>query len=306
MPGDGQDDRCFRTRTARVVTHDMIASSRRRADVECWVVIYAAVPGQLCRLFPLDPARVHHVVGRSSQCDIVIDSSAASRKHARIERLPDGWCLVDLGSLNGTYVNDVRITAHLLAHGDRIQVGDTIFKHLSDDVESAYLKATRAAMVTDGLTQASNDRAFRDELEAAVTRAVNAPSLLSLVLADLDRFKSINDRFGHPAGDRVLREFVRVLRAAVPADATVGRVGGEEFGVILPGRALAAAREIAERARAAVAAHPFATPAGTLAVTASFGIAALGAVPESATGFFERADEMLYAAKRAGRNRVSG
>ncbi len=300
----------LRTRTARVLTREMVGASQPTgtASTDSLVVIYGPKPADITRRYVLDRTRPAYEVGRSGHTDIVVDSTCASRHHARFERDERGWAVRDLGSTNGTWVNDARVSdRHILAHGDRVQVGEVIFKHLSgDDVEAAFAEAIRVALITDGLTQASNERAFRDALNDAVRRGHAQGIPVSLVMVDIDHFKAVNDTHGHSAGDRVLREFVRVIRGECDARVHVARVGGEEFALMLPGATAAEAMALAERARAAVEAHAFGAPSGTLRITASFGVAQLGAGREDGTALFAHADAMLYEAKRGGRNRVCG
>lgn len=125
---------------------------------------------------------------------------------------------------------------------------------------------------------------------------------LALIVLDIDFFKSINDAYGHPAGDAVICEVVDRLRSAVPAQAEVGRVGGEEFSILLPEMTLAEALQRAESVRHAIAGEPFSCLPGRL-VTASFGVsdtARHGAFGDA----YARADEALFEAKRGGRNQV--
>ncbi|MET1117105.1 MAG: GGDEF domain-containing protein, partial [Comamonas sp.] len=123
-----------------------------------------------------------------------------------------------------------------------------------------------------------------------------------LIVLDIDHFKRINDSFGHPVGDRVILGVVACLQAVVPAAAQVGRVGGEEFTVVLPQHSGAASERVAQELRRAIESHAFGLPDGS-SVTASFGVcwASAGGDFDSAYGL---ADEALYAAKRAGRNQV--
>ena len=151
--------------------------------------------------------------------------------------------------------------------------------------------------VTDGLTELANRRQFEQALAAEINRAERFGGMLALVLADLDNFKQVNDRYGHQAGDEVLRRFADVLRDTV-------RDGGEEFAVLLPQTDMEGAERLAERLRQAVAERPMTTRPGALvACTASFGVASF---PESSTpaALFAAADEALYRAKAAGKNRV--
>jgi diguanylate cyclase (GGDEF)-like protein len=157
---------------------------------------------------------------------------------------------------------------------------------------------------TDGLTELPNRRHFEEALEAEISRAERFEGSLALILADLDDFKQVNDRYGHQAGDEVLQTFADILRTTVREIDLPARYGGEEFAVLLPQTDLVGAHQLAERLRRALAARPMAThPGGLVAVTASFGVAAFPDAPTPAA-LFAAADEALYRAKRAGKNCV--
>jgi diguanylate cyclase (GGDEF)-like protein len=157
---------------------------------------------------------------------------------------------------------------------------------------------------TDGLTELPNRRHFEEALESEISRAERFGGSLALILADLDDFKQVNDRYGHQAGDDVLQTFADILRTTVREIDLPARYGGEEFAVLLPQTDLEGAHELAERLRRALAARPMAThPGGLVAVTASFGVAAFPDAPTPAA-LFASADEALYRAKHAGKNCV--
>ena len=125
---------------------------------------------------------------------------------------------------------------------------------------------------------------------------------MALIVLDIDFFKGINDAHGHPAGDAVICEVVNRMRSAAPAQAEIGRVGGEEFAILLPAMTLAQAEQLAESVRGAIGNEPFDCLPSRI-VTASFGVS--DAAPHDAFGVtYARADEALYEAKRAGRNQV--
>jgi diguanylate cyclase (GGDEF)-like protein len=124
-------------------------------------------------------------------------------------------------------------------------------------------------------------------------------------MLDLDRFKLVNDRHGHGAGDDVLREVARRLRDTVRETDLPARYGGEEFAVLLPETDLATARDVAERIRLAVAQAPVSTRKGPLTVTLSAGVAVIDEHTPNLAALFDAADAALYAAKEAGRNRVA-
>jgi diguanylate cyclase (GGDEF)-like protein len=161
----------------------------------------------------------------------------------------------------------------------------------------------RQALV-DGLTGLANRRSAEDTLRTELARAERRGEEVALVLVDIDDFKDVNDRFGHPAGDAVLREFARRLRHTVREIDLAGRWGGEEFCLVLPTSDGEGGAQVAERARQALECRPIALPDGTeVRATASFGVASFPAHAD-AGGLVAAADEALYAAKRMGKNRV--
>ena len=157
--------------------------------------------------------------------------------------------------------------------------------------------------VTDELTGLANRRSFRESLDTELLRAERFGSGLALIVADLDDFKNVNDRFGHQAGDEVLRSFAEVLQGRIRGIDLAARLGGEEFAILLPETDAAGAEALAENLRLAVA--NLAVPIGDeqIRVTASFGVAAF---PEShsADDLMTAADLALYSAKRHGKDRV--
>ena len=171
---------------------------------------------------------------------------------------------------------------------------------LGETLEALRLLATR-----DDLTGLLNRREFDRVLEAEAIRAGSFGQPLGLVIVDIDRFKTINDSRGHPAGDAVLREVARRLRAVVRSVDLVARVGGDEFALILIQADAQAARAAALEACAAVGREPVAAVGGpAVPVTASAGIAALPADAKGVVELVAAADQALYAAKAAGRNRA--
>jgi diguanylate cyclase len=161
--------------------------------------------------------------------------------------------------------------------------------------------------VSDPLTGLKNRRGFDVILSAQVSASRSANQPLSLILADIDHFKAINDRYGHPAGDDVLRWFSRILSGNVKGRDTVARYGGEEFAVILPATPLENASKVAAHIKAQLEQQVWQKPGAPntlLRVTASFGVAQL-AEGEGTSGLVSRADAKLYEAKSSGRNRVA-
>lgn len=246
-------------------------------------------------------------IGRSPSVAISLpDVLSVSRNHARVDYTGDGVVVQDLGSTNGSYVNDQKIrSSQLLRSGDRIQVGAVHFKFLLErDVEAAYHEAIYNLMMRDGLTGAYNKRKFDEELQRETGRAHRYRRPLSLVLLDLDHFKGINDSQGHLCGDFVLKQVADVARELLRLEQILARVGGEEFAVLCPETDAEGAMQLAERLRAELAEHSFHYASLELSLTSSFGVAELDAELSEPRQLYEAADRALYRAKRAGRNRV--
>jgi diguanylate cyclase (GGDEF)-like protein/PAS domain S-box-containing protein len=166
----------------------------------------------------------------------------------------------------------------------------------------------RSLAATDSLTQLANRRHFLARLEethADLLRDADHP--VAVLMFDLDHFKSINDRYGHPAGDDVLKWFAKVLSSNVKGRDTVARYGGEEFAIVMPATPLDSAAKVAAQIKAQLEAQFWQKPGAPntlLRVTASFGVAEL-AGSEGTSALVARADGKLYEAKQAGRNRVA-
>ncbi len=170
----------------------------------------------------------------------------------------------------------------------------------NQELEAANAAITQL-MRTDALTGLANRRYFLERLAAMMSLAQRHRTPLSLIMADLDHFKTVNDIYGHAGGDQVLNGFGALLRECTRKEDLAARFGGEEFIVVLPLTDLCGARRVAEKIRLGLEAMKWAEIKHK--VTASFGISQFlpGDAPES---FIERADKALYQAKRAGRNRV--
>jgi diguanylate cyclase (GGDEF)-like protein len=188
---------------------------------------------------------------------------------------------------------------------EQVLAANSLASHAAIALDNARLHriVERQALV-DGLTGVANRRRCSEALAAEVARAARHATPLSLVMADLDDFKIVNDAHGHAAGDMVLREFAEVLRATLRETDLAGRWGGEEFLLLLPGTDATGAAQLAERVRAAFAERPMLSSDGVpLPVTCSFGVAQHrpGEDEEELTA---AADRALYRAKAQGKNRV--
>ncbi|HWA71861.1 MAG TPA: GGDEF domain-containing protein [Polyangiaceae bacterium] len=271
---------------------------------DCLVVIYAEDRAVMGRRYLLNSGVAR--IGRMPDNEISLGDEAVSRRHARIERGRDGWLLMDVGSRNGTLLNETELVGQAqLRRDDRIRIGSTIFKYLSGvDVESLFHEEIYQLSIVDHLTGLHNRRFFDDSLEREFSRARRYRRALTLMMVDIDWFKRVNDQHGHPVGDFVLQEVGAVLKKTLGRDGALARYGGEEFALVLPETHLARALRLAEDLRATVAAARFEHPSASVAVTVSVGVATLTGAERSASELWRRADEKLYAAKHGGRNRV--
>src|SRR5450756_1179871 len=165
-------------------------------------------------------------------------------------------------------------------------------------------KLTRISL-TDGLTEIDNRRCLEDRLHEMWQHSMRLHEPIALIMCDIDKFKSVNDNYGHQAGDSVLKEFAQLLKADAREIDRVGRYGGEEFLLILPGTVLDAAVTFAERLREKVERHTFSYAGGTLRRTMSCGVAAAPHPRvKDQEALLRAADDALYVAKETGRNRV--
>jgi diguanylate cyclase (GGDEF)-like protein len=281
---------------------DVIAPS---GGETCLVSIYGPSLG---RRWPLDRDEI--VVGREGDCDVMVPIDTVSRRHCQVRQRGDAVFLTDLGSTNGTALNDEALVPNeefALRSGDRIRVGSAIFRFLrGSDVESLYHEEIYRTMIADGLTGANNRRFFIEFLEREMARCQRHGRPLALLFFDIDHFKLVNDNFGHLSGDHVLREVADLVREQVRREDCFARCGGEEFAVVLTETGLEAAREFAERLRERVEAHEFKFGSELVPVTVSVGVAALGRDKRESADFLAVVDALLYEAKSAGRNRVAG
>jgi two-component system cell cycle response regulator len=203
------------------------------------------------------------------------------------------------------YMSKRTSLAQLLA---RLRTAQRILT-LEQSLKEALAEKRRLAM-TDELTGAPNRRYFQRRLSRELERMRRFGGELSVMALDIDRFKQINDRYGHASGDAVLQEFVRRIERTLPRNTDwCARMGGEEFVVVLEETNLAGAKMMAERLREIIAASPMRTRSGMINVTVSIGVSGLESITNrqeiSVESLMTLADSCLYASKESGRNRVT-
>ncbi len=250
-------------------------------------------------------------IGRDPGCDLVVKDDGISRVHARVRVIdPERIAIEDQKSTNGTFVAGERVEKAVLEEGGKVLLGRrTILKFvLQDELESSYQQKLFESMTRDGLTGVFNRKHFDQKLSGDLSFAVRHQLPLTLLMLDVDFFKSINDTHGHRTGDRVLVTLCRAIQETIRNEDQLARYGGEEFAVIAQATPMTGGTALAERIRSRIAREPLAaldevqTPFN---VTVSIGVATLPAgVSGTPEALVSAADKNLYTAKETGRNRV--
>ncbi len=243
------------------------------------------------------------VLGRDPSCDVVLDAEDVSRRHARVREESGRHLVEDLGSRNGTFVGEERISRRVLASGDLLRLGSVVLKYIpTDDMEALCVAAMKRLADEDALTGLASRRVFAEALAREVARSRRHGHPLCVALLDVDHFKVVNDRFGHLVGDAVLRELAAAIRPLVRPEQLLARIGGDELALLLPDVPLAKASTFAEKIRRLVEERAFGFEGAH--VTLSVGLAAWQQGDLAPENLLSRADALLYEAKGAGRNLV--
>jgi two-component system cell cycle response regulator len=249
-----------------------------------------------------------NVIGRNPDCTIPLDFHGVSRKHFTVTVTEDDVVLTDLGSANGTYLNNQKLADPVvLKRADIIKIGSIAMKFLpSGDPERLTYDKLHEEANTDGLTKCYNKTYFNNSLETEVKKCKVTGKPLTLIIFDLDHFKKLNDNYGHDAGDFVLKEKARLIRDnGIRQGDVFARYGGEEFCILLPNTNLKQGFEIAERLRKLIEKHEFIYDGKRLPVAASIGVADYRQGVSNGTDLFKRADSAVYKSKEGGRNQVN-
>ncbi len=270
------------------------------------LVIYAG--SNLGRVFALSAGE--NGIGRSPMARIPLLDEEISRHHARVllSQEAEGTRLVleDTGSTNGTLLNGRAVTSPtLLKAGDRIALGGHVLKLVAmDPLERAFHQTLLEQSTKDALTGLGNRGAVLGELQNRFELSRRHVRPMSVVMVDLDHFKQLNDTHGHGSGDLVLRIFADLVRLNLRSTDLAGRIGGEEFLLVLPETDTQGAMLLAERLRLAVQNTTIQLPDLCLQVTASMGVAERSSKDRDGGDLLGRADAALYRAKHLGRNRT--
>ncbi len=248
------------------------------------------------------------VLGRGVDCDVCVNAPSVSRQHAQIELVEEGedryFRITDLGSSNGTHVNNTRTPTTRLQNGDKVKMGDVLFKFiLQDEIDSQFHQQVHRLIHYDQLTGLLTMEAFRERLVQSI-RMAKPETRFTLAMTDLDGLKRVNDSHGHLAGRMVVGTMGKILRETVRSLDLAGLYGGDEAIILFPDTPVNDASEVAEAIRKNIAEYAFDYQGTAIRVSISQGLAEFpihGTTPET---LIAAADRALYVAKAAGRNCV--
>ena len=261
-------------------------------------------------------------LGRNEDCDITLSDASISRSHAKLVLHDGAFHIMDLGSSNGTFMDNGRVEGRVrLPSTCRLRLGGRTLLQVTsvDELGADAFERLRRALLMDPLTSTGNRTYLEQRMREETSYARRHQQTVGVLLGDLDHFKGVNDEFGHVVGDRFLQRVGRILGECVRMEDSVYRYGGEEFCVLVRGVSDGGLRVMAERIRAAVEAFRLPVGEHEVRLTISLGVANMipGDADEYSTISAEtdqesivagtevilRADQALYLAKEGGRNR---
>jgi len=253
-------------------------------------------------------------IGRGEESDIVVGDPSISREHIRLtcrrvvgknERPEVKVVLEDLKSKNGTRVNYRKINRAVLKPGDKICIGSTILKYENRDLaDQKFFEQIHRLATIDSLTSLNNRFRITELLSEEIARKHRYPGCLSLLMIDIDDFKSLNDTYGHLLGDQAIQTVASVLKRNLRKQDKAGRLGGEEFLVVLPSTDLKGAATLANRICRDLEKSVAKELRLKRAVTVSIGVASCPGENMEQDKLLDLADRALYRAKGRGKNRV--
>jgi len=246
------------------------------------------------------------VIGREPT-GLLLRDHQVSRRHVAVVQQEGAYLVKDLGSTNGTRLNGALLgEPRRLNDTDQIQLGNTVIKFmLVDETEAKYLRRIAQIARTDSLTGLSAKHRFDALLEVAVQDATARGVALSLLMADMDNLKGINDRHGHQTGAGTIQQVGRIIGELVGNRGEAARFGGDEFCAYLVGADLAAARALAEQIRLRVDQTTFDVEHNAIRTSISIGVAQMTTETRTGQQVLTLADQALYRAKARGRNCVA-
>jgi diguanylate cyclase (GGDEF)-like protein len=245
-------------------------------------------------------------MGRSADCDFRLLNRAISRLHCRVWRDNSGFWVRDLNSTNKTYLNDRPVVEARLKDGDFITVGGIVVQFTQEkDVDHAAQSEFFDLVTNDQLTGLAQRRVFEQSLEQEIARSTRRNREFVLAIVDVDELSRINREWGKAAGDDVLKQVAKALRAGLREEDVLSRFGGEEFAALLPETGVEEAEKLLNSVRSAIANVEFFIQGQSRSASVSIGAMLWNPEFKTAASTVTRAEEKLKAAKDGGRNRIA-
>ncbi len=275
---------------------------RAQGTTACFLIISGEPLG---RIFSLKPGL--NSVGRDPTNDIVLEDKYVSSRHGQFTIQQDRILFQDLGSSNGSFIHDQKIETGVLMDGEHIRIGKTVLKYLAQgNAENIYAGQMYDYANMDDLTKIHNKKYFLEEIQKEFKRCRIRGGKFCVIMFDIDFFKKVNDTYGHPAGDYVLRKTCDILKETVLRHRDIfARYGGEEFILLLFDTTPEKACQVAERMRQTIEKTHFEHQDQVIPLTISLGVAMYDHKLTAVEEILETADQNLYRSKKTGRNRVS-
>jgi len=284
------------------------ANGTEKAEQAIVLTIIAGNEADFGKHYVLERKRT--TIGREKANDIALNDGKVSKAHCEISvirssRGVEQISLLDLDSTNGTYVNGETVVQATLKAGDKIQAGSTILQlSYSDEIEREYHAKLFDFAARDALTGLYNKRFIFNELENYCRIARRSNRAFSIIMLDIDDFKAINDRYGHLCGDEYLKQLAGLIRGTLRDQDLAGRIGGEEFLVVLPETAIEGALQLAVRIRKSVEGFVLSLPKQEIRTTISAGVCQYERGLKDLKELLDLADQAMYEAKKSEKNKV--
>ncbi|MFK7885974.1 MAG: diguanylate cyclase [Gammaproteobacteria bacterium] len=286
--------------------HTMITHVGDLANVEGTSAPYLSIVHPRDAIISFELNENGLTLGRGMECDVQLPAAAISRRHCKVSCVGQSIVVEDLASTNGTYLDNQRVDRAFITPSNQLRIGPFLLKleykgFMEIRAQNQLLEAARI----DAVTGISNRGWFVAQSARLLAGMKDPANSLTAVMVDIDRFKNVNDQFGHAAGDAVLAGVARILEQEKHDNHLLGRFGGEEFVMMMPDIDHQEAFILCDRAREQIAKANFKFEGLSLSVNVSVGMATRtqGEIV-SLDGLISEADAAMYRAKRLGRNRV--
>ena len=306
MTDDHPQDLAETSEATIIVSTDDLRQAQQQTGRQQQAYLIVISGPHVGTMFKIDEPQV--TVGRSSKADLYVNDVGISRQHAQLICYGEDVFIEDLQSANGTFLNGNHVDRRQqLKDGDKITLGSTTILKFTyhDELDETFQKEMFDAALRDGLTGAYNKNYLLNHLNTELSFALRHKTPLSVIMFDVDKFKPVNDTYGHLAGDAILKRLAELSISTLRTDDIFARYGGEEFTIVSRGTASHEAAIIAERLRTIVERTDFIYDGTRIPITISLGVAALPEVQaETPEDLIGQADKALYDAKNSGRNKV--